>query len=161
VIERKFLSISQAAEMSQAMRARQERLVFTNGCFGLLHVGHVRYLEQARSLGDALIVAINGDDSVRHLKGPDRPLNSEADRALVVAALEAVTYVVIFPEMRASSIIRTITPQIYVKGGDYSLETLDPEERHAIDKVGATVTLLPLIAGYSTTTLVRKVHDSE
>src|SRR5438045_9211064 len=101
------------------MRDKGRKLVFTNGCFDLLYGGHVRYLRAARAFGDALLVAINGDESVRALKGEGRPLNREADRAEMVAALECVDHVVVFPEVRASTVLEKIRPQIYVKGGDY------------------------------------------
>src|SRR5438045_380195 len=101
-----------------AVRARGETLVVTNGCFDILHLGHVTYLEQARNLGDALLVGVNGDDAVRALKGEGRPINSEADRAAVLAALEAVSGVSIFSEKRATKFLKAAQPDIYVKGGD-------------------------------------------
>src|SRR5438874_7884910 len=111
----KFVTADQARAIAATMRERGRRLVFTNGCFALLHVGHVRYLEAARALGDALLVAINGDESVRLLKGEGRPLNSESNRAEVVAALGCVDHVVIFPEVRATELLEKVRPAIYVK----------------------------------------------
>ena len=108
----------------------------TNGCFDLLHVGHVRYLRDARKLGDALAVGLNGDESVRALKGKGRPLNNEQDRAEVLAALSSVDYVAIFPEMRATRFLEMARPALYVKGGDYTSDTLDAEERAALEKSG-------------------------
>ncbi|MDQ3082730.1 MAG: adenylyltransferase/cytidyltransferase family protein, partial [Gemmatimonadota bacterium] len=108
----------------------------TNGCFDLLHAGHVRYLAQARDLGDALVVGVNGDASVRAIKGDTRPLNSEADRAEVLAALECVDFVTIFSEVRATNFLRRAAPAIYVKGGDYRPDTLDAEERDALHGIG-------------------------
>ena len=143
--------------ISDALRNDNRKLVLTNGCFDLLHVGHVRYLEAARRLGDALAVAINGDESVRTLKGEGRPLNRATDRAEVIAALESVDYVVIFPETRATSLLETVRPSIYVKGGDYTAESLHPEERAALDKVGSEIRILPFEKGYSTSTLVESV----
>src|SRR5438105_9864271 len=107
-MKEKIVTADQAREIANAMREHGRKLVFTNGCFDLLHVGHVRYLRAARALGDALLVAINGDESVRALKGEGRPLNREADRAEVVAALECVDHVVIFPEVRASAVLEKI-----------------------------------------------------
>ena len=112
-------------------------MVATNGCFDLLHVGHVRYLAAARRLGDVLVVGLNGDESVRALKGEGRPLNSEHDRAEVLAALESVNYVTIFPQVRATAFLEASQPAVYVKGGDYKLETLNPEERGALQRCGA------------------------
>src|SRR5438309_11651727 len=140
--------------IANEMRGRGQKLVLTNGCFDLLHVGHVRYLAAARDLGDALAVAINGDDSVRMLKGEGRPFNREADRAEVLAALESVDYVVIFGEVRATHLLEKVRPAIYVKGGDYTLETLDAEERAVLERVGAEIKILPFEKGYSTSGLV-------
>jgi rfaE bifunctional protein nucleotidyltransferase chain/domain len=110
-----------------ALRARGQKLVVTNGCFDLLHVGHVTYLEQARILGEALLIGVNGDAAVRELKGPTRPINSEQDRAAVLAALESVSGVCIFQEKRATHFLERAQPDIYVKGGDYTLGNLGPE----------------------------------
>ena len=134
-----------------------KKLVLTNGCFDILHTGHVRYLRQARKLGDALIVAVNSDASVRELKGPSRPVNSELDRAEVVAALRCVDQVTIFEGMRVTDVIRTLSPAIYVKGGDYTLDTLDLGERAALEEVGAVIRLLPLVPGRSTTSVLERV----
>src|SRR3954451_903732 len=112
-MKKKIVTADQASALGQEMREKGRKLVFTNGCFDLLHVGHVRYLQAARKLGDALLVAINGDESVRALKGEGRPLNREADRAEVVAALECVDHVVIFPEVRATTVLEKIRPAIY------------------------------------------------
>jgi len=128
--------------------------VFTNGCFDLLHVGHIRYLQAARKLGDALAVAVNGDASVRILKGPTRPVNSENDRAEVLAALGCVDYVVIFPEVRVTHLFLAVRPQIYAKGGDYTPETLNQEERAVIEEAGSQIRILPLVPGRSTTNTI-------
>jgi rfaE bifunctional protein nucleotidyltransferase chain/domain len=120
----------------------------------LLHVGHVRYLQAARGLGDALAVAVNGDQSVRALKGEGRPLNNEFDRAEVLAALSCVDYVTIFEDLRATQVVKTVRPAVYVKGGDYTPETLNMEEVAALDAVGADVRILPFEAGYSTSGLL-------
>ena len=133
-------------------------LVLTNGCFDLLHVGHVRYLQAARKRGDALVVAVNGDDSVRALKGPNRPVNTELDRAEVLAALACVDFVTLFHSPRVTEVIRAIRPQIYVKGGDYTLESLDPGEREALEMVGARIEILELVAGKSTTATLQKIN---
>ena len=154
----KLVTADELSAISQHMRAEGKRLVFTNGCFDLLHAGHVRYLAAARALGDALVVAINGDASVRALKGPDRPLNSEADRAAIVAALEAVDYVVIFPEVRAASLLTRVCPAIYVKGGDYTPETLHDEERRALDACGTDIRIVPFVRGYSTSGLIERMQ---
>jgi rfaE bifunctional protein nucleotidyltransferase chain/domain len=153
----KILDPDQLAAIADALRAQSRKLVLTNGCFDLLHTGHVRYLQAARALGDALVVAINGDDSVRALKGEGRPLNTERDRAEVVAALECVDHVVIFPEVRVTSLLEKVRPAVYVKGGDYTPATLHPEERAALEKIGAEIRILPFESGYSTSRLVGKM----
>lgn len=135
-------------------------LVFTNGCFDILHVGHVRYLREARALGDALVVGLNSDASVRELKGQGRPINSGADRAEVLEALKCVDRVVLFNERRVDRLIDRIRPHIYAKGGDHRPETLPPEEREALQRVGASVRILSLVPGRSTSaTLARLTGD--
>ena len=152
----KIRTAEAVAKARKALEAQGKRLVFTNGCFDLLHVGHVRYLQAARRLGDALVVAVNGDDSVRALKGPTRPLNGEADRAEVLAALECVDHVVIFPEVRVNNVLEIIRPHVYAKGGDYTPETLDPGERAVLERIGAEIRILPLVPGRSTTSLIAR-----
>ncbi|MDQ3200209.1 MAG: adenylyltransferase/cytidyltransferase family protein [Verrucomicrobiota bacterium] len=156
---KKILSLEELAERANEMRAAGRHLVLTNGCFDLIHVGHVRYLQQARDLGDALAVAINGDDSVRTLKGAGRPLNSEADRAEVLAALSCVDLVAIFPAVRATEVITAVRPAIYVKGGDYTVESLNPEEVAALEKVGAEIKTLPLVPERSTSRLIERMQE--
>jgi rfaE bifunctional protein nucleotidyltransferase chain/domain len=138
-------------------RNRGGRLVVTNGCFDLLHLGHVTYLETARNLGDALLVGVNGDAAVRGLKGEGRPLNNESDRAAVIAALEAVDYVCIFPDVRATEFLASAKPDIYVKGGDYTLDTLEQTERRTVEKNGGKIHLIPFVPGKSTTGLLQKI----
>jgi D-glycero-beta-D-manno-heptose 1-phosphate adenylyltransferase len=138
----------------------QQRLVFTNGCFDILHVGHIRYLRAAKELGDILVVGLNGDDSVRQLKGPDRPINSEADRAEILAALAVVDHVVIFQEMRVSRLITLLRPDLYVKGGDYSVDSLDRSEVDALRSVGAEIKIVPLVPGRSTTRLIEAIQNT-
>ncbi len=151
----KMKSPQELAQIRDAMDETGRRLVFTNGCFDLLHVGHVRYLQAACELGDALVVAVNGDTSVRSLKGEGRPINTEADRAEVLAALECVDYVTVFPEVRVTSILEIIRPHIYAKGGDYTVESLDPGERTVLENIGAEIEILPLIPGRSTTKIIQ------
>ncbi|MEY2585813.1 MAG: D-glycero-beta-D-manno-heptose 1-phosphate adenylyltransferase [Verrucomicrobiota bacterium] len=160
-MKEKILSVERAIAIASELRASGRKLAFTNGCFDLLHVGHVRYLAAARALGDALLVAINGDASVQALKGAGRPINRAADRAEVVAALECVDHVVIFQEVRATALLEQVRPAIYVKGGDYTPETLDPEEKRALEKMGAEIRIVPFEAGYSTSSLLRKVPGTE
>ncbi len=140
-----------------AVRARRERLVVTNGCFDILHAGHVTYLENARNLGDALLVGMNRDAAVRELKGPDRPVNSEDDRAVVLAALESVAGVCLFTERTATNFLALAQPDIYVKGGDYTVETLPKEERDAVEQAGGKILIIPFVPGKSTTAILQKI----
>lgn len=154
---KKIVSAERAAAIASELQATGRKLVFTNGCFDLLHVGHVRYLAAARACGDALLVAVNGDESVRALKGDGRPINRAPDRAEVVAALECVDHVVVFDEVRATALLEKVRPAIYVKGGDYTPESLNSEERAALEKIGAEIRIVPFEAGYSTTRLLGKL----
>jgi D-glycero-beta-D-manno-heptose 1-phosphate adenylyltransferase len=156
----KIVSANELTAISDRLRAAGKKLVATNGCFDLLHVGHVRYLEAARRMGDALVVGINSDASIKALKGEDRPLNREQDRAEVVAALESVDHVTIFPEQRASHFLEKARPAIYVKGGDYSTDTLNAEERAVLEKMATEILILPFEAGYSTTALLKRLQKS-
>src|SRR5213075_1160108 len=133
----KIVGLKELSERSKQLRAAGKKLVATNGCFDLLHVGHVRYLQAARALGDALAVGLNSDRSVRELKGSGRPINNERDRAEVLAALECVDFVAIFPELRATQFIRATLPAIYAKGGDYTSDTLNAEEQTLLKDIGA------------------------
>ena len=138
-----------------ALREGGARVVFTNGCFDILHAGHVRYLAAARSLGDVLILGLNSDASVRRLKGETRPVNRAEDRAEVVGALKSVDAVVIFGEDTAEVLIAKVRPAVYAKGGDYTLETL-PEAR-IVERYGGEVAFIPLVAGKSTTNIITRV----
>jgi rfaE bifunctional protein nucleotidyltransferase chain/domain len=152
----KLQSPAHLAALRDELGASGKRLVFTNGCFDLLHVGHVRYLQAARALGDALVVAVNGDASVRALKGPHRPINTEHDRAEVLAALACVDAVVIFHQERVTDLVRAIRPQVYAKGGDYTVESLDRGEHAALEAIGAEIRILPLVPGKSTTAIIER-----
>jgi D-glycero-beta-D-manno-heptose 1-phosphate adenylyltransferase len=154
----KILSLEDLAERAKALRAAGKKVVATNGCFDLLHVGHVRYLKAARARGDILVVGLNGDASVRQLKGPGRPLNSEKDRAEVLAALESVDLIAIFPEERATRFIQSVAPDVYAKGGDYKAETLNSEERAVLERLGTKIDLVPFEKGYSTSSLLEKLR---
>ncbi len=161
MVASKIVSLAELAGESQKCRDAGRVLVFTNGCFDLLHVGHVRYLQAARARGDLLAVAVNGDASVRALKGPGRPVNSELDRAEVLAALGCVDFVVLFHTPRVTDVIREVRPQVYVKGGDYTVDSLDPGERSALLEAGARIEILELVPGKSTTAVIHKLTGFE
>lgn len=138
----------------RSARRRGKRVVFTNGCFDLLHVGHIRLLEKAKRLGDILIVGLNSDASVRRLKGPHRPLNPEGARAEILSALDSVDFVVVFSEETPEKIIRKISPHVLVKGGDWKKEEI--VGREFVESYGGKICLFPVVRGYSTTTLLKK-----
>src|SRR6266496_1539213 len=156
----KILDMEELAARAKELRAAGKKLVATNGCFDLLHVGHVRYLQAARALGDGLAVGLNGDRSVGELKGIGRPINNERDRAEVLAALECVDLITIFPEMRATQFISASMPAVYVKGGDYTPETLNVEERAILQEIGAEIRIIPFEKGYSTSLLLKKLRKA-
>ncbi len=157
-MKNKIIDIEKLAERGKEFRAAGKKLVATNGCFDLLHLGHVRYLQAARALGDALVVGLNGDRSVRELKGAGRPINDEKTRAEMLAALESVDLVTIFLEMRATQFLEAAAPAIYAKGGDYGSETLDAEERAILQKLGAEIRIIPFEEGYSTSGLLERLR---
>ena len=152
--------VDRASVLALATEARREgkRIVFTNGCFDLLHVGHVRYLAAARNAGDLLVVAINDDASVRRLKGPERPLVSEGARAEVLAALAAVDYVTIFAEDTPAEVIEALVPHVLVKGADWAPDQVIGRE--VVEAHGGRVLLIPVVEGFSTTALVHRLRHS-
>lgn len=153
----KLVNLEAAARWIRDLQARGRKVVFTNGCFDLLHPGHVRYLEEARSLGDALIVGVNTDASVKRLdKEPARPVNPEGDRAALVAALACVDRVVLFDEDTPLELITALQPDVLVKGGDYRLEEI--VGREVVWGRGGEVRVLPLVPGYSTTRLLARIR---
>lgn len=150
-----FLTLIPFAELPEWRTRQRGRIVLTNGCFDLLHVGHVRYLQQARALGELLIVGLNSDASVRGLKGPDRPVNAELDRAEVIAALRCADFVTIFDTPTADALIEAVKPTIYAKAGDYNLENLP--EAATVTRLGIEAAFLPFVSGYSTTNTIAKL----
>ncbi|ALA60997.1 D-glycero-beta-D-manno-heptose 1-phosphate adenylyltransferase [Nitrospira moscoviensis] len=155
----KVVSREQAIEETARARAAGKRVVFTNGCFDLMHVGHTRYLQQARAMGDLLIVGVNSDASVRSLdKAPDRPIVPESQRAEVLAALSCVDLVVIFPEPDPGSLITALQPDVLVKGGDWALDRIIG--RDAVEARGGVVRTVPLVPGQSTTALLQRIRST-
>ena len=152
-----IVSLADAPSFRAELRKQRRKVVATNGCFDLLHVGHLRYLTQARELGDFLWIGLNGDASVTQLKGPGRPLVPEADRAELLAAWRIVDAVTIFPDVRATSFLKAVRPDVYSKGGDYTIASLDQEEAAALAACGARIELVKLVPGKSTTSIVEKM----
>jgi rfaE bifunctional protein nucleotidyltransferase chain/domain len=153
----KIIAWNKLPEWRAAMRASGRKLVVTNGCFDVLHLGHATYLETARNFGGALLVGVNGDDATRQLKGSGRPVNVEADRAAVLAALASVDGVCVFADKTAIKFLSAARPDIYVKGGDYTLETLNQDERRAVEQAGGKIVIIPFVPGKSTTALLEKI----
>ena len=145
-------------EACDTVRADGGTIVFTNGCFDILHAGHVRYLTAAEAMGDFLVIGLNSDASVRRLKGEGRPIVSEAGRAEVLDALRAVDIVTIFDEPTAEELVRLVRPNVYVKGGDYSLDTL-PEAK-IVQAAGGRVEFIPFLEGHSTTGVIERIKAS-
>ena len=154
----KLLSQDKLLGMREGLRAEGKSLVFTNGVFDLLHVGHVRYLAAARALGDALIVAINSDRAVRELKGEGRPIVKEGERAEILAALRQVDYVTIFDDVSPRSLVARLLPDVLVKGGDYRLDEIHGREE--VEAAGGRVVSLPFVTGASTTTIIERMKKA-
>ena len=153
----KIIPWEQLVKWREIWRASGKKLVVTNGCFDILHVGHVTYLEAARKQGDGLLVGLTNDRWTCEIKGPGRPINNEIDRATVLAALQSVDGVCIFPDKTALNFLATVRPDVYVKGGDYTLDTLVQEERRMLEQGGVKIVLLPVVPGKSTTALLEKI----
>jgi len=157
-MDEKILTRERLGDARAGLRAAGWRLVFTNGCFDILHVGHVRYLQAARALGDALLVAINSDRAVRELKGANRPIMNEAERAEMLAALSAVSYVTIFDELSPRKLIAELLPDVLVKGGDYGIDEIHGREE--VEAAGGRVLALPFVEGASTTGIIETIRKT-
>jgi rfaE bifunctional protein nucleotidyltransferase chain/domain len=157
----KIITLAEVGAYRETLRTRRRAVVATNGCFDLLHVGHLRYLTGARGLGDFLWVGLNGDASVHELKGEGRPIVPEADRAELLAAWRVVDAVTIFPSVRATEFLRAVQPDVYVKGGDYTVSSLNAEEAEALRACGAQIEIVPLVPGKSTTNIVKKLGENK
>lgn len=157
----KIRTLEGAHAWRESCRAQDLRWVLTNGCFDLLHPGHLTFLRDARALGDVLCVCLNADASVRALKGPQRPILDERSRAFALAALEWVDGVVLFQTPRLDREIRALQPDVYAKAGDYDLDRLDPAEHAALRETGAQIRFLPFLEGFSTTALIARIHSAQ
>jgi rfaE bifunctional protein nucleotidyltransferase chain/domain len=153
----KIVELKDLSDRCEKLRSIGKKIVATNGCFDLLHVGHVRYLQAARALGDLLVVGLNGDGSVHELKGAGRPITNQTDRAEILSALACVDLVTIFPEIRATKFLAAVRPAVYVKGGDYTPRTLDEEELTILKEIEAAIHLIPFETGYSTSGLIEQI----
>lgn len=154
-IEQKI--VSRDFFVKNALKLHRRKIVFTNGCFDVLHFGHVHYLLQAKELGDILVIGLNSDDSVRRLKGPTRPVNGEKERAFVLAALSCVDYVVLFGEDTPKELIETVRPDVLVKGGDYDITAIVGAD--FVQRNGGTVTTVPFVEGFSSTRIIEQLNS--
>lgn len=153
----RIMTLAAAVKWRESLRRENRTLVVTNGCFDLLHRGHAEYLAEARSCGDALLILLNSDASTRMLKGPHRPIIDEFNRAYLVASLRSVDAVVTFPNAICAPELAALQPDVYVKGGDYNFDDLNPEEREALLAAGARFIFKPFVDGFSTTSLIEKI----
>jgi len=152
----KLRSEQELVDIIAKLRSSGKRVVWTNGCFDILHRGHVLYLEAARNIGDTLVVGLNGDASVRELKGPDRPVCSLEQRVQALVALRCVDYVVAFDDLTAVRLLKLLKPDIYAKGGDYTIETINQQERAVVESYGGRIEILPEVKGVSTTRIIQQ-----
>ncbi|HDN80414.1 MAG TPA: D-glycero-beta-D-manno-heptose 1-phosphate adenylyltransferase [Chloroflexi bacterium] len=151
----KVISLQEATTIAQELRDKGKKVVFTNGIFDLLHLGHIEYLEEAKGFGDVLFVGVNSDESTRKLKGPLRPIIPQGERARIIAALSCVDYVIVFEETTAHRLIESLRPDVYIKGGDYTPQTLP--EAPLVESYGGEVVILPYREGYSTSRIIQLI----
>jgi D-beta-D-heptose 7-phosphate kinase/D-beta-D-heptose 1-phosphate adenosyltransferase len=157
--EEKIRTEEDALDWRRRCREAGVKVVITNGCFDLLHRGHADYLSKARQEGDALLILMNSDSSVQALKGPNRPIIPEHDRAYMLAALHCIDTVLVFADADAVRLLAALQPDIYVKGGDYTVETINQDERRLLDSLGADIRFIPFVPGYSTTLLLDRIQS--
>lgn len=159
--ERKIITFDTLKKIAEDSRRKHKKIVWTNGCFDLLHIGHIRYLQEAKKMGDLLILGLNSDESVRKLKGEGRPIQSQEERAEILSSLEFVDHIIIFPELSVERYLEHIKPDIFAKGASYNIKTLDQHERALVEKYGGEIRFIDLIDGKSTTNLISKIKNSE
>jgi len=154
----KLRTLEEAKARKETFSQKGKKVVLTNGCFDLLHTGHLFFLKKAADLGDALFIGLNGDKSVHALKGPTRPVQSEMERAYLMSALDFVDTIFIFQTKRLTAEIETLQPDIYSKAGDYDMKSINQEEKEALIRSGSSIKFLPFLKGYSTTKLIQKIQ---
>lgn len=159
-VKSRLLTLDEAVVWKKSLESSGKRLVVTNGCFDIMHRGHASYLEGARNIGDALLVLLNSDASVRALKGDSRPIVCEEDRAFMLNSLRCVDRVVIFNSQRCDKELAALAPEIYVKAGDYTVETLDADERQALLSSGTQIVFMPFVPGLSTSNIIDKIKQN-
>ena len=157
-MKNKFTSLKALTEICKSLKKKRKKIVFTNGCFDIIHRGHISYLKQAKKTGDILIVGLNKDISIRRIKGPQRPINSENDRAFVLSALEMIDYIVMFADDTPLKLIKALRPDILVKGSDWALNEIVGKD--ILDSYGGKVKRIKLVRGRSTTNVIDKIKNS-
>ena len=158
---KKIVLLDELMRIRSEMQKNHLKLVWTNGCYDILHAGHVTYLQRARAAGDALVVGLNSDTSIKKVKGPGRPIIPQDQRAVVLAALECVNYIIIFTEPSPVKIIAELRPDIYAKGGDYTVDTVNQPERRLVESYGGRILLIPGVDGMSTTEIIRRIQGEK
>ena len=156
----KIIDLPTLRHISEQAKSEKKKVVWTNGCYDILHAGHVRYLQSAKSCGDILVVGVNSDRSIRAVKGEQRPIVNEKQRAIVLAALTCVDYIIIFDADSPVGIIQEIQPDVYAKGGDYTIETINQQERRLVESYGGDIALIPGVEGLSTTEIIGRIVKS-
>lgn len=156
----KIKSETELREIVARLRSADKKIVWTNGCFDILHEGHVSCLEQARQLGDVLVVGLNSDSSVRGIKGAGRPVNSQHQRARAIGALPCVDYAMIFDDLTTVRLLKVLKPDVYAKGGDYTVDTINQEERHVVESYGGRIEILSEVKGVSTTRIIEEIRPT-
>ncbi|RKY81445.1 D-glycero-beta-D-manno-heptose 1-phosphate adenylyltransferase [candidate division KSB1 bacterium] len=154
-----ILDLDELAEVVNLLKTQGKRIVWTNGCFDILHTGHVTYLRNAKQLGDILVVGINSDESIRAIKGPERPIIPERQRSEVLSSLDCVDYVTIFSDMDTVRLLQRLQPHVYAKGGDYDINSIVQEERHVVEGYGGEIQILPAVQDTSTSRIIRRIAD--
>lgn len=160
-LQSKILRLTQLKKIVKELKANRKKIVWTNGCFDIIHAGHILYLESAALLGDCLIVGLNSDESVKEIKGPSRPIIPQEERAIVLAALSCVSYIIIFNDNTPVSLLNIIKPDYYVKGGDYALENLENEEIDIVKANGGEIRVIAGVPGLSTSSIIKRIKDQK
>jgi len=156
----KVIDLKDLISKKNQMKKEKKKIIWTNGCFDILHIGHIRYLEKAKLYGDILIVGLNDDESVRKLKGEKRPIINEKERAEILSALEFIDYIVFFHETDVTKYLKALEPDVYVKGGDYTMETINQDERKIVEDYSGRIIIIPAETSNSTTNIIEKIKDS-
>lgn len=158
--ENKIQTLEQMKKIVEDLKRKGKKIIWTNGCFDLLHQGHVRYLKETKKLGDVLIVGLNSDSSIKRLKGPERPIQSESERAEILSSLDSVDYVVVFPEINAVNCLNELKPSIFAKAADYNISTINQDEKRVVESYNGKITFIDIVEGKSTTSIIERIKKA-